>query len=106
MLFRSPLPQGARSGITELARRSPVPIAYGEHLFGLDEAVEAMRSGQLQVLQPDAATCGGLAEARRMAAAAVRSAERYDWDRIAEDQFAVFAAAAADASQAKTRGRR
>lgn len=69
--FEEPLPQGARAGIEELARRSPVPIAYGEHLFGLDEAIDAMRHGQLQVLQPDASTCGGLAEARRMAAAAV-----------------------------------
>ena len=69
--FEEPLPQGARAGIEELARRSPVPIAYGEHLFGMDEAIDAMRRGQLQVLQPDAATGGGLAEARRMAAAAV-----------------------------------
>lgn len=68
--FEEPLPQGARAGIEELARRSPVPIAYGEHLFGADEAIDAMRRGQLQVLQPDASTCGGLAEARRMAAAA------------------------------------
>lgn len=69
--FEEPLPQGARAGIEALAAGSPVPLAYGEHLFGLDDAVEAMRRGQLQVLQPDACTCGGLAEARRMAAAAV-----------------------------------
>ena len=68
--FEEPLPQGARAGIESLCAASPVPIAYGEHLFGLDEAVDAMRRGQLQVLQPDASTCGGLGEARRMAAAA------------------------------------
>jgi D-galactarolactone cycloisomerase len=69
--FEEPLPQGNRSGIESLVRSSPVPIAYGEHLFGADEAIEAMRREQLHVLQPDASTCGGLAEARRMAQAAV-----------------------------------
>jgi L-alanine-DL-glutamate epimerase-like enolase superfamily enzyme len=69
--FEEPLPQGARAGIEALCRTSPVPIAYGEHLFGADEAIEAMRREQLQVLQPDASTAGGLAEARRMALAAV-----------------------------------
>ncbi|MGD9703194.1 MAG: mandelate racemase/muconate lactonizing enzyme family protein [Acidimicrobiia bacterium] len=68
--FEEPLPQSARAGIEALAAASRVPIAYGEHLFGTDEAIDAMRRGQLQVLQPDASTCGGLAEARRMAAAA------------------------------------
>jgi L-alanine-DL-glutamate epimerase-like enolase superfamily enzyme len=69
--FEEPLPQGNRSGIESLAATSPVPLAYGEHLFGADDAIEAMHRGQLQVLQPDASTCGGLAEARRMAQAAV-----------------------------------
>ena len=69
--FEEPLPQGNRAGIESLARTSPVPIAYGEHLFGADDAIDAMRREQLHVLQPDASTCGGLAEARRMAQAAV-----------------------------------
>lgn len=68
--FEEPLPQGERAGIEELVRRSPVPIAYGEHLFSADEAVDAMRRGQLDVLQPDASTAGGIAEAQRMALAA------------------------------------
>ena len=64
------MPQGARAGIEALVARSPIPVAYGEHLFGLDEAIDAMRRRQLDVLQPDAATAGGIAEARRMALAA------------------------------------
>jgi L-alanine-DL-glutamate epimerase-like enolase superfamily enzyme len=68
--FEEPLPQGAHAGIESLAAASPVPLAYGEHLFGVDEAVEALRRGQLQVLQPDASTCGGLTAARAMAVAA------------------------------------
>jgi D-galactarolactone cycloisomerase len=68
--FEEPLPQGARAGIEELVRQSPVPIAYGEHLFGTDETSEVLRRGQAQVLQPDASTCGGISEARAMASLA------------------------------------
>src|SRR5262249_40372686 len=67
--FEEPIPQGNRAGIESLVRSSPVPIAYGEHLFGADEAIDAMRREQLHVLQPDAATCGGITDGRKMAAA-------------------------------------
>jgi D-galactarolactone cycloisomerase len=70
MWFEEPLPQAQRAGIEELARRSRVPIAYGEHLYGRDDALDALRRGQMSVLQPDAATCGGIAEARHIAALA------------------------------------
>lgn len=65
--FEEPVPQGERAAIEELVRRSPVPIAYGEHLFGAQDAVEALGRRQCDVLQPDAAVCGGIAEARAMA---------------------------------------
>jgi D-galactarolactone cycloisomerase len=74
--FEEPLPQGAREGIAELGRRSPVPIAYGEHLFGRDDALDALRNGHVAVLQPDAATCGGISEARRMAEVATHHGAR------------------------------
>jgi L-alanine-DL-glutamate epimerase-like enolase superfamily enzyme len=65
--FEEPVPQGERAAIEELVRRSPVPIAYGEHLFGVQDSVDALARRQLDVLQPDAAVCGGIAEARAMA---------------------------------------
>ena len=68
--IEEPLPQGERAGIESLVAHSPVPVAYGEHLFGLDDALDALRRRQLDVLQPDAATAGGIGEARRMAMAA------------------------------------
>lgn len=68
--IEEPLPQGARAGIEALVAHSPVPVAYGEHLFGADEAIDAMRRRQLDVLQPDASTAAGISEARRMALAA------------------------------------
>ena len=42
--FEEPLPQGAHAGIETLAAASAVPIAYGEHLFGADDAIDAMRA--------------------------------------------------------------
>ena len=68
--IEEPLPQAERAGIEALVRHSPVPVAYGEHLFGLADALEALRRRQLDVLQPDASTAGGISEARRMAEAA------------------------------------
>jgi D-galactarolactone cycloisomerase len=65
--LEEPLPQCERAGIEALVAHSPVPIAYGEHLFGVEDALDAMRRRQLDVLQPDAATAGGIGEARRMA---------------------------------------
>jgi L-alanine-DL-glutamate epimerase-like enolase superfamily enzyme len=69
--FEEPIPQGSRAAIEELVRRSPVAIAYGEHLFGRDDALDALGRGQLSVLQPDASTCGGIGELRRIADASV-----------------------------------
>lgn len=68
--IEEPLPQAERAGIEALVEHSPVPVAYGEHFFGLHDAIEAMRRRQLDVLQPDASTAGGISEARRMAEAA------------------------------------
>jgi L-alanine-DL-glutamate epimerase-like enolase superfamily enzyme len=68
--IEEPLPQSERAGIEALVAHSLIPVAYGEHLFGLDDALDALRRRQLDVLQPDAATAGGIGEARRMAMAA------------------------------------
>jgi L-alanine-DL-glutamate epimerase-like enolase superfamily enzyme len=64
--FEEPVPQSARAGIKTLAERSPVPIAYGEHLYGREDALEALSAG-VTVLQPDASTSGGIAESREVA---------------------------------------
>ena len=68
--FEEPLPQNERAGIEQLSRHSSVPIAYGEHLSGNLDALDVLTRGQASVLQPDASTCGGIAEARAMAATA------------------------------------
>ena len=68
--IEEPIPQVERAAIEALVQHSPVPVAYGEHLYGLPDALDAMRRRQLDVLQPDASTAGGISEARRMAEAA------------------------------------
>lgn len=70
MWFEEPLPQNERAGIEQLVRQSPVAIAYGEHLYGGLDALDVLTRRQATVLQPDASTCGGIAEARRMATSA------------------------------------
>lgn len=69
--FEEPLPQNERAGIEQLNAQSPVAIAYGEHLYGELDAQEVLSRNQATVLQPDASTCGGISEARRMAMTAV-----------------------------------
>lgn len=65
--FEEPVPQHESRGLEGLADRSAVPIAYGEHLFGVEGALDALERRQLDVLQPDASSCGGITEARSMA---------------------------------------
>ena len=67
MWFEEPLPQNERAGIEDLVRQSPVAIAYGEHMYGSLDALEALQRKQATVLQPDASTAGGISEARRTA---------------------------------------
>ncbi len=73
--FEEPLPVEARVGIAELGRRAAVPIAYGEHIHRTEDALDGIRSGSFDVLQPDAATVG-LIEARRMAEAGIAAGLR------------------------------
>lgn len=68
--FEEPLPQSEHAGMEELARRSPVPIAYGEHMFGLDDAIDLLAHRRASVIQPDVSTCGGLSAARAIAGVA------------------------------------
>lgn len=65
--FEEPIPQGARAAIAALSAKSPVPIAYGEHLYGREDALDALANGGIEVLQPDASISGGIAESQAIA---------------------------------------
>ncbi len=68
--FEEPCPRDDRAGLARLVATSPVPIAYGEHAFGVAGFLELAEDRLADVWQPDAAICGGMSELRRIAAVA------------------------------------
>lgn len=70
LFFEEPVPQHNREGIARLVEKSPVPIAYGEHLFTTHDFQDCLLHRRADVIQPDAAICGGISEARRITALA------------------------------------
>jgi len=68
--FEEPCPRDDRVGLARLVAGSPVPIAYGEHVFGLAGFLELAEERLADIWQPDAAICGGMSELRRIAALA------------------------------------
>jgi L-alanine-DL-glutamate epimerase-like enolase superfamily enzyme len=76
--FEEPCTRDDRAGLARLASTSGVPIAYGEHVFGVAGFRELADDGLATVWQPDATTSGGMSELRRIAAlAAERGAALY-----------------------------
>lgn len=63
------LPENA-DALAEVTRRSPVPIATGERLFTRWGFREVLRQQSAALWQPDLAHCGGIFEARTIAAMA------------------------------------
>jgi galactonate dehydratase len=57
-------------GLVEVARALPFPIATGERLAGRWQFRELLEKGGCAVAQPDVSHCGGISEARRIAAMA------------------------------------
>ncbi|WP_071044174.1 MULTISPECIES: mandelate racemase/muconate lactonizing enzyme family protein [unclassified Microbacterium] len=74
--FEEPVPSTQHAAISRIAGASPVPIAYGEHLFSTAQALDALQSSAISVIQPDASICGGLTEAHRMGTAAASRGAR------------------------------
>ncbi|TDI66913.1 MAG: mandelate racemase/muconate lactonizing enzyme family protein [Alphaproteobacteria bacterium] len=66
VFFEEPIPQHNRAGIARLVEKSPLPIAYGEHLFTIHDFQDCLSQKRADVIQPDAAICGGLAEAMKI----------------------------------------
>jgi D-galactarolactone cycloisomerase len=65
--LEEPVARGDLAGYEEVRRALGLPVAGGEHLGGLG-AFRAMVSRRaVDILQPDVANCGGLAEATRIA---------------------------------------
>lgn len=58
------------AGLGEIQRAVTTPIATGERLIGVKAFADLLAAGGCSVVQPDITHCGGLTEARRVAALA------------------------------------
>jgi galactonate dehydratase len=70
LFVEEPVPPGDPQQMKAVTERSPVAIATGERLIGRGEFEPLFRLNALHIAQPDIAHTGGLAEARKIAAAA------------------------------------
>jgi L-alanine-DL-glutamate epimerase-like enolase superfamily enzyme len=68
--LEAPLAPGNVPGLRRLTARSPIPIAGNEVAFGLDGYRDVIVDGGVDVVHLDVNQCGGIGEARRIAALA------------------------------------
>jgi L-alanine-DL-glutamate epimerase-like enolase superfamily enzyme len=68
--LEAPLPPGDLPGLRRLTARSPIPIAGNEVACGLDSYRDLIVEGGIDVVHLDVNQCGGVGEARRIAALA------------------------------------
>lgn len=70
MFVEEVLPPGDTAALATIAARTHVPIACGERLVDRHEFDELFRSRAIDIAQPDICHCGGLMEAKKIAAMA------------------------------------
>jgi len=70
LFVEEPVPPGDPQAMKEVAAKSSVAIAAGERLIGRAEFDPLFRLRAIHIAQPDIAHTGGIAEARKIAAAA------------------------------------
>ena len=71
--FEEPVADVDLREVARVAGASPVPLAYGEHAFGVRDFQRLIDEGGVRVLEPDVTVCGGIDEARRIADLVSRS---------------------------------
>ncbi|WP_020468812.1 mandelate racemase/muconate lactonizing enzyme family protein [Zavarzinella formosa] len=64
--FETPFPVDSPLPYAELASRTKIPLAMGEHGVTRWEFLDMMDRGRVSVVQPYMATCGGITEAKRI----------------------------------------
>jgi galactonate dehydratase len=71
MLFiEEPVPPESAESLREVVASSPVPIATGERWATIYDARRFLEAGAVAVAQPDVVNCGGLMQAKKIAALA------------------------------------
>ncbi|QDY66608.1 galactonate dehydratase [Glutamicibacter halophytocola] len=74
MFIEEPVLSENVNSMLEPLRNSSTPIALGERLFSRWDFKDVLASGAVDIIQPDPSHCGGITEARKIAA----MAEAYD----------------------------
>jgi len=70
MFVEEPVPPGETAALQTVAARSPVPLATGERLVDRREFRDLLAANAVAIIQPDICHCGGLLEAKKIAAMA------------------------------------
>jgi galactonate dehydratase len=68
LFLEEPIPPGNFIEMAKVKHATCIPIAAGERIMTVFEAGEAMDKDAVSILQPDIGTCGGISQAKKMAA--------------------------------------
>ena len=68
--FEEPVPHENTDAMAHVRRKIDIPVAAGERLFTIYRFRELLERGGADVVQPDMSHCGGMLEARKIAAIA------------------------------------
>ncbi|MET0978002.1 MAG: galactonate dehydratase [Paeniglutamicibacter terrestris] len=74
MFIEEPVLSENVGSMLDVLRNTPTPIALGERLYSRWDFKDIIASGAVDIIQPDPSHCGGITEARKIAA----MAEAYD----------------------------
>ena len=70
MFLEEPTPPDSYDAIAEVRRKSPVPIAGGERLYGIHQAQAYLDKDCVDFIQPDVSHCGGITALKKISAMA------------------------------------
>ena len=68
--FEEPIPPGDLDALAEVRRRIRVPVAAGERLYSRWDAMQFLKKGCADYIQPDVSHIGGISELKKVAAMA------------------------------------
>ncbi|RFC67575.1 MULTISPECIES: galactonate dehydratase [Mesorhizobium] len=70
MFVEEPVPPGETSALKAVSEKTSIPLATGERLVDRPEFVDLLNARAVDIIQPDICHCGGLNEAKKIAAMA------------------------------------
>jgi 2-dehydro-3-deoxyphosphogalactonate aldolase len=68
--FEEPIPYENIKELAKVCKSTSIPIAFGEHITTVYEFLRALEEGAVSIIQPDVGNCGGITQAKKIAAIA------------------------------------